>query len=172
MTLRLLVWHYGASCRVQQITFCCQFGRNTSDFCVPRNARLSNNSVSVLKYLFTYLLTPYSRVLLKKLTSSQLVKKFPAFYGTQSFITTFTSARQLSLSWASWIQSIPPRPTCWKSILYDPPIYTRVSQVVSFLQVSPPKPCIRLSSPYVLHAPPISFSILSPEQYLLSSTDH
>ena len=31
-------------------------------------------------------------------------------------------------------------------------------KVVSFLQVSPPNPCIRLSSPpYVLYAPPISF---------------
>ena len=30
----------------------------------------------------TYLLTPWSRVLLQKLTGSQLVKKFPAFYGT------------------------------------------------------------------------------------------
>ena len=36
------------------------------------------------------------------------------------------------------------------------------------------KPCIRICSPqYVLHATPISFfSILSPEQYLVSSTDH
>jgi len=33
----------------------------------------------------------------EKLTCSQLVKKFPTFYGTRSFITTFTSARQLSL---------------------------------------------------------------------------
>ena len=49
-----------------------------------------------------------------------------------------------------------------------------VSQVVSFLQVSPPKPCVRISSPpYALHAPPISFfSILSPEQYWVSSTDY
>jgi hypothetical protein len=30
----------------------------------------------------TYFLTPWSRVLLEKLTDSQLVKKFPAFYGT------------------------------------------------------------------------------------------
>ena len=47
-------------------------------------------------------------------------------------------------------------------------IYAWVSQVVSFLQVSPPKPCIRLSSPpYALHAPPISFfSVLSSEQYV------
>ena len=32
--------------------------------------------------LLTYLLTPWSRVLLQKVTGSQLVKKFPAFYGT------------------------------------------------------------------------------------------
>ena len=42
-------------------------------------------------YLLTYLLTPCSRVLLEKLTSPQLVKKFPAFYGTFRFITAFTS---------------------------------------------------------------------------------
>ena len=35
-------------------------------------------------------------------------------------------------------------------------------------QVSPPKPCIQLSPPYALHAPPIS----SPEQYLVSRTDN
>jgi len=34
-------------------------------------------------YLFsTYLLTPWSSGLLENLTSLQLVKKFPAFYGT------------------------------------------------------------------------------------------
>jgi len=46
-----------------------------------------------------------------------VVKKFPAFYGTRKFITSFTSARQLSLSWASSIQSIPPHSTSWRSIL-------------------------------------------------------
>jgi hypothetical protein len=48
------------------------------------------------------------------------------------------------------------------------------SRVVSFLQVSLPQLCINLySPPYALHAPPISFfSILSPEQYWVSSTDH
>ena len=61
--------------------------------------------------IFTYLLTPWSRVLLEKLTGFQLDKKFPAFYGTQRFITAFTSARHLSLSWASSIPSIPPHPT-------------------------------------------------------------
>ena len=56
----------------------------------------------------TYLPTPWSRVLLEKLTGPQLVKKFPAFYGTRKFITAFTSARHLSLSWARSIQSVPP----------------------------------------------------------------
>jgi hypothetical protein len=66
--------------------------------------------------LNTYLLTRRSRVLLDKLTGLQLVKYFPAFYWTQRFITAFTSARHLSLSWASSIQSKPPFPTSWKFI--------------------------------------------------------
>ena len=65
----------------------------------------------------TYLLTPWSRVLLEKLASLQLVKKFPAFYGTRRFLTALTSARHLSLSWASPIQSSYPNPTSWRSIL-------------------------------------------------------
>ena len=47
---------------------------------------------------FTYFLTPWSRVLLEKLTGSQIVKKIPAFYVTWRFITAFTSACHLSLS--------------------------------------------------------------------------
>ena len=54
-----------------------------------------------------YLLTPWCRVLLEKLTGLQLVKKFPAFHGTRRFITALTSVRHLSLSWASPIHSIP-----------------------------------------------------------------
>ena len=68
-------------------------------------------------YLLTYLRTPWSRVLLEKLASLQLVKKFPAFYGTRSFLTALTSVRHLSLSWASPIQSSYPNPTSWRSIL-------------------------------------------------------
>jgi hypothetical protein len=50
---------------------------------------------------FDLLLTPWSKVLLEKLTGSQPVKKFPEFYGTRMFITAFTSAHHLTLSWAS-----------------------------------------------------------------------
>ena len=71
----------------------------------------------VFTYLLTYLLTPWCRVLLEKLTGLQLVKKFPAFHGTRRFITALTSVRQLSLSWASLIQSIYPHPTSWRSVL-------------------------------------------------------
>jgi hypothetical protein len=42
-------------------------------------------------------LTQYSTVLPEMLTDVLLAKKFLAFYGTQRFITTFTSARYLSL---------------------------------------------------------------------------
>ena len=74
----------------------------------------------MLRYVtlyYTYLLTPWSRVLFEKLASLQLVKKFPAFYGTRRFLTALTSARHLSLSWASPIQSSYPNPISWRSIL-------------------------------------------------------
>jgi hypothetical protein len=60
-------------------------------------------------------LTPWSRVLLENLTGFLLVKKFHAPYWTRRFITAFTSARDLSLSWASSIQSIH-HLTSWRSI--------------------------------------------------------
>ena len=63
-----------------------------------------------------YLPTKWSRVFLEKLTGSQLVKKFPAFYGTRRFITAFTSARHQSLSWARSIRPMPSHPTS-RSIL-------------------------------------------------------
>ena len=66
---------------------------------------------------YTYSLTPRCRVLPEKLTVLQIVKKFPAFHGTRRFITALTSVLQLSLSWASPIQSIYPHPTSWRSNL-------------------------------------------------------
>jgi hypothetical protein len=52
----------------------------------------------LITYLVTYFLTPWSRVHVEKLTGLQLVKKFPAFYGTRKFIVAFTIIRNLSLS--------------------------------------------------------------------------
>ena len=72
---------------------------------------------SKVPYYAFYLLTPWCRVFLEKLTDLQLVKKFPAFHGTRRFITALTSVRHLSLSWASPIQYIHKHPTSWRSIL-------------------------------------------------------
>ena len=73
--------------------------------------------IDSLQVKLTYLLTPWCRVLLEKLTGLQLVKKLPAFHGIPRFITALTSVRHLSLSWASPIHSIYPHPTSWRSIL-------------------------------------------------------
>jgi hypothetical protein len=48
------------------------------------------------RYKICYLLTPWCRVLPEQLPGLQLVKKFPAFHGTQMFITALTSVRHLS----------------------------------------------------------------------------
>jgi hypothetical protein len=42
--------------------------------------------------------TPWSRVLLEKLTVTQLAKKFPAFYRTRVFIIVFKRLHHPSLS--------------------------------------------------------------------------
>jgi hypothetical protein len=50
-------------------------------------------------YIFVInIITPWSRVLLEKLTGPQPVKKLPAFYGTRRFITAFITFCQLSPS--------------------------------------------------------------------------
>ena len=61
-----------------------------------------------VRTILTYLLIPWSSVLLEKLTSSQLVKKFPAFYGTRRFIATNPRPDQSSPC---------PHPTSWRYIL-------------------------------------------------------
>jgi hypothetical protein len=126
-----------------------------------------------LAFIITYLLTPWSRVLLEKLTGFKLVKKFPEFYRTRRFITAFTSAHHLSLSWANSIQSIF-HPTSWKCAL-----------ILSFhLRLGLPSGLFPTGFPtktlykfilfkYVLHAQPTSFfSILSPDEYWVRCTDH
>ena len=121
----------------------------------------------------TYLLTPWCRVLLEKLTGLQLVKKFPAFHGTLRFITQLTSVRHLYVSWASPIHSIHPHPTSWRSVLISTHLHIGHPSGLfpsgfPTKTLSPPSP-----HPYTPHAQPISFFlILSPTQYWVRSTDY
>ena len=121
-----------------------------------------------------YSLTPRCRVLLEKLTGLQLVKKFPAFHGTRRFITVLTSVRHLSLSRASPIQAAYPHPTSWRSILILS-THLRLGLPSGLLPSGFPTKTLYTPSPhsYAPHAQPISFfSILSPAQYWVSSTNH
>ena len=127
-----------------------------------------------LTYVITYLLTPMCRVLLEKLIGLQLVKKFPAFHGTRRFITALTTIRHLSLSCASPIQSIYPHPTACRSILILS-THLRLGLPSDLLPSGFPTKTLHTPSPhpYAPHAQSISFfSILSPAQYWVSSTNH
>jgi len=97
--------------RVESSTMWTKFNTSSIGLHQPRPTLLTY----LLNYLLTYLL--HGADCLEKLSGSQLVKKFPAVYGTRRFITAFTSFRHLSLSWVSWIQFTPPHPTSWRSIL-------------------------------------------------------
>ena len=49
-------------------------------------------------FVLTYLHSPWSRVLLEKLTGSAASQEIPHIFGTRRFLTVLTSARHLSLS--------------------------------------------------------------------------
>jgi len=125
-----------------------------------------------------YALTPWSRDLLDKLTSSQLVKKFLTFYEKWRSITSFTIACHLSLPEDRSIQSITPPPNSHFLIIHLHFILPSMlgSSKWSFPSSFPTKtPYTPLLPPYpcMLHPQPISFfSILSPGQYLVRTTDH
>ena len=117
--------------------------------------------------------TTCSTVLPEKLTGPQPVKKLPAFYWTRRFITAFTTARHMSLSWARSMQSLSSHPTSRRSISISS--HPRLGLPSgSFPQVFPSKSSMRLySPPHVLHAPPIPvFLIRSPKWYFVRSTEH
>ena len=96
----------------------------------------------ITRPLLTY---SWSRVLLEKLTGSQLVKKFPAFYGTRTFITVFKRARQLSLFWPRSIQSISPSQFLkihFNIIVLSTPVSSSWSLSLRFLHQKPISPLL------------------------------
>ena len=141
---------------------------------MQRSCTDTNFKTNILCLLLTYLLTPWCRVLLEKLTGLQLVKKFPAFHGTRRFITVLTSVRHLSLSWANPIQSTYSHPTSWRSILILS-THLRLGLPSGLFPSGFPTKTLYTPSPhpYAPRALPISFfSILSPVQYWVRSTNH
>ena len=105
--------------------------------------------VSVYVFLNAYLLAARRRGLLEK-----LVEKCPTYYGSRTYITEFTRAQSSTRA----IQSTPPIPLPEDPHQYYAAIYVWVFQVVSFPQVSPPKPRMYLSSPHACHRPRPSHS--------------
>jgi hypothetical protein len=80
----------------------------------PNNIWLRNliTTFAGLLDLFTH---SWSRALLEKPPIVQLLKNFPAFYGTRKFTTVSTRALHSSLYWATSIESIPSHPSSLRS---------------------------------------------------------
>jgi len=72
---------------------------------------------TIMYYIWLHILTPWSRVLLEKLTGSAASQEIPRTFGTRRFITVLTNAHHLSLSWANSTQSPQTPPTSWWSVL-------------------------------------------------------
>ena len=106
--------------------------------------------------LLTYLLTPWSRVLLEKLTGSAASQEIPRIFGTRRFVTVLTSARHLSLSWANSIQSPQPPPTSWRSILILSS-HLRLGLPSGLFPSGFSTRTLCTPTPYAPHVPPISF---------------
>jgi len=124
--------------------------------------------------LLTYLLTPWCRVLLEKLTGLQPIKKFPAFYGTRRFITEFTRAP-------------PPVPILSQLDAVHTPTSQFLKIYLNIILPSTPgssRWSLSLSSPHQspVYASPLSYTYYMPrpshyfrfnipEEYWVSSTD-
>jgi hypothetical protein len=102
----------------------------------------------------------WSWALHDKLPILQLLKNYPAFYGTRRFIAVLTRALQWSLSWAKWIESIPSHPITLRSILILS-THLRLGLPSGLFASGFPTNILYafLFPPFVLHVLPISSSL-------------
>jgi hypothetical protein len=80
-------------------------------------------------------------------------KNFPAYYRNRRFIAAFASARYLSLSWASSIQSILSHPTSWRYKIHIILSSTSGSPKWSRSLTFPHKNSVHLFSPHTCYMP-------------------
>ena len=120
------------------------------------------------------LLIPWSRVLPEQLTVPQLVKKFPAVYGTQRFIAAFRRAQHLFLMLSHSNAVYSPHPTFLRFILILCfHLCLGLTSNILLMGFST-KPSMRFFCPWsVPHSQPILLSLIwSHKWYLVRSTDH
>jgi hypothetical protein len=107
------------------------FSWTTTNISIRSLLRLSNHGAnfklcafdSTVRVSLPQRLAPQSTVLRQKLIVPQLIKKFLAFYTTQSFITPFATSRHPSLSWARSIHSTPCHHMHFICMVHRYPIY-------------------------------------------------
>jgi len=130
--------------------------------------------ISVPLPLLTYLLTPWCRVLLEQLTGFAVSQEIPHISpNPKAHYRTHKRPPPVSIL-ASPIQSIYPHPTSWRFILILS-THLRLGLPSGLFPSGFPTRPYRPPSPhpYAPHTQPISFfSILSPAQYWVSSTNH
>ena len=91
-------------CNITNLLLILRFSKYSRHICSMISEHVASSSCgwkNGLPYLLTYLLTYLlhrAESFLRSQLVLQLIKKFPAFYGTRRFITVLTSPRHLSLS--------------------------------------------------------------------------
>ena len=109
-------------------------------------------------------LTSPSGVFPENITLPQVVKKLPNIYENRMLVTTLT--RSAICPWHDPDHTVHVPQTDFFTFHFNIILpFTSESQMVSFPQFSPPKPCMHLSLPHTcyIHRPPCSPWIWSPE---------